>query len=129
MPTLWIGAFRLLRLICIRERISLLHCHQAFSTLGGEALVQARTMGYKVRAKSNSGAVVFDVCLCCVCCWGGGEVASQCRRRAFSTLGGEVLVRMRTVGYKVSVQLLFLIQHEEFLLYAVLGANSLMPDA
>ncbi|KAF6266378.1 glycosyl transferase [Scenedesmus sp. NREL 46B-D3] len=48
MPTLWLGAFRLLRLICIRERISLVHCHQAFSTLGGEALVQARTMGYKV---------------------------------------------------------------------------------
>lgn len=49
MPTLWLGAFRLLRLICIREAISLVHCHQAFSTLGGEALVQARTMGYKVR--------------------------------------------------------------------------------
>ncbi|WIA35689.1 hypothetical protein OEZ86_004095 [Tetradesmus obliquus] len=48
MPTLWLGAFRLLRLICIRENISLVHCHQAFSTLGGEALVQARTMGYKV---------------------------------------------------------------------------------
>lgn len=48
MPT-WVGAFRLLRLICLRERITLVHCHQAFSTLGGEALLQARTMGYKVR--------------------------------------------------------------------------------
>lgn len=53
MPTLWLGAFRLLRLICIRERISLVHCHQAFSTLGGEALVQARTMGYKVRLEAG----------------------------------------------------------------------------
>lgn len=48
LPT-WVGAFRLLRLICLRERITLVHCHQAFSTLGGEALLQARTMGYKVR--------------------------------------------------------------------------------
>eukprot|EP00878_Enallax_costatus_P003436 GHUV01003647.1.p1 GENE.GHUV01003647.1~~GHUV01003647.1.p1 ORF type:complete len:475 (+),score=123.32 GHUV01003647.1:322-1746(+) len=47
MPT-WVGAFRMLRLICVRERINLVHCHQAFSTLGAEALVQARTMGYKV---------------------------------------------------------------------------------
>lgn len=47
LPT-WVGAFRLLRLICLREQITLVHCHQAFSTLGGEALLQARTMGYKV---------------------------------------------------------------------------------
>eukprot|EP00775_Hariotina_reticulata_P007529 gene7529-7739_t len=47
MPT-WVGAFRMLRLVCIREQVDLVHCHQAFSTLGGEALLQARTMGYKV---------------------------------------------------------------------------------
>lgn len=47
MPT-FVGAFRLLRLICLRESINLVHCHQAFSSLGGEALLQARTMGYKV---------------------------------------------------------------------------------
>jgi hypothetical protein len=29
-------------------KTGMVHCHQAFSTLGGEALVQARTMGYKV---------------------------------------------------------------------------------
>ncbi len=47
-PT-WVGAMRLLRLICLRERVSLIHAHQAFSTLGGEAALQARAMGYKVR--------------------------------------------------------------------------------
>jgi phosphatidylinositol glycan class A protein len=64
MPTLWLGAFRLLRLICIRERISLVHCHQAFSTLGGEALVQARTMGYKVRVQQLQGCVNQCEVLC-----------------------------------------------------------------
>lgn len=49
LPT-FIGAFRLLRLICLREAVDLVHCHQAFSTLGGEALLQARTMGYKASA-------------------------------------------------------------------------------
>ncbi len=42
------GAFRLLRCILVRERITLLHAHQAFSALGLEALVHAQTMGYKV---------------------------------------------------------------------------------
>ncbi|KAF8057928.1 hypothetical protein HT031_005874 [Scenedesmus sp. PABB004] len=46
MPT-WVGAFRVLRLVLLRERITLLHAHQAFSTLGAEALLHARTMGYR----------------------------------------------------------------------------------
>lgn len=53
LPT-FVGAFRLLRLICLRERVDLVHCHQAFSTLGGEALLQARTMGYKASAKGRA---------------------------------------------------------------------------
>lgn len=48
LPTIY-GSFRLLRLILIRERITLVHAHQAFSTLGLECLLHARTMGYKVR--------------------------------------------------------------------------------
>lgn len=48
LPT-FIGTLRLLRCILLRERITLVHAHQAFSTLGLEALLQARTMGYKVR--------------------------------------------------------------------------------
>jgi hypothetical protein len=31
-----------------------LHCNQVYSTLGGEVLVQARTMGYKVRCSSGN---------------------------------------------------------------------------
>jgi hypothetical protein len=63
LPT-WVGAFRLLRLICLRERITLVHCHQAFSTLGGEALLQARTMGYKVSSSTiTPGAEVQQMCL------------------------------------------------------------------
>ncbi|GBG71325.1 hypothetical protein CBR_g8747 [Chara braunii] len=46
-PTFY-GTFPLLRVIMLRERITLLHAHQAFSCLGLEALLQARTMGYKV---------------------------------------------------------------------------------
>jgi phosphatidylinositol glycan class A protein len=62
LPT-WVGAFRLLRLICLRERITLVHCHQAFSTLGGEALLQARTMGYKVSITMTLDAAVQHMCL------------------------------------------------------------------
>lgn len=47
LPTL-IGVFRLLRVIIIRERVTIVHAHQAFSALGGEALLHARAMGYKV---------------------------------------------------------------------------------
>src|SRR5687767_833457 len=52
LPT-FVGAMRLLRSILIRERITVVHAHQAFSTLGLEALLQARTMGYKVRPKGH----------------------------------------------------------------------------
>ena len=48
LPTVF-GGFRLLRTILIRERISLVHAHQAFSVMGHEAILQARTMGYKVK--------------------------------------------------------------------------------
>jgi hypothetical protein len=39
---------RMLRLIIAREGISLVHAHQAFSTMGLEACLQARTLGLKV---------------------------------------------------------------------------------
>ena len=47
LPTIF-GGFRLLRVILIREGITLVHAHQAFSVMGHEAILQARTMGYKV---------------------------------------------------------------------------------
>lgn len=47
LPTIF-GGFRLLRNILIREGITLVHAHQAFSVMGHEAILQARTMGYKV---------------------------------------------------------------------------------
>lgn len=47
LPTFY-GTLPILRTILIRERISLVHGHQAFSTLCHEALMHARTMGYKV---------------------------------------------------------------------------------
>lgn len=47
LPTV-AGNLRLLRVLLIREGITLLHAHQAFSALGLEALVHARTMGYRV---------------------------------------------------------------------------------
>ncbi len=46
-PTLF-GGFGLLREVLLRERISLVHAHQAFSAIAHEALLHARTMGYKV---------------------------------------------------------------------------------
>lgn len=46
-PTLY-GNFPIVRTILIRERISMVHGHQAFSTLCHEAVMHARTMGYKV---------------------------------------------------------------------------------
>ncbi|KIY98372.1 phosphatidylinositol glycan, class A [Monoraphidium neglectum] len=46
LPTI-AGNMRLLRAILVREGITLLHAHQAFSALGIEALVHARTMGYR----------------------------------------------------------------------------------
>ncbi|KAL6530639.1 hypothetical protein OROMI_028528 [Orobanche minor] len=47
LPTFY-GTIPIVRTILIRERISLVHGHQAFSTLCHEALMHARTMGYKV---------------------------------------------------------------------------------
>ncbi|GKU95154.1 hypothetical protein SLEP1_g59429 [Rubroshorea leprosula] len=47
LPTFY-GTLPIIRTILIRERISLVHGHQAFSTLCHEALMHARTMGYKV---------------------------------------------------------------------------------
>ena len=46
-PTLF-GNMHVLRLICLRERITMLHAHQAFSTLGLEACLTGRVMGHKV---------------------------------------------------------------------------------
>nr|WDD38918.1 phosphatidylinositol N-acetylglucosaminyltransferase subunit A [Fagopyrum tataricum] len=46
-PTLY-GTLPIVRTILIREKISLVHGHQAFSTLCHEALMHARVMGYKV---------------------------------------------------------------------------------
>ncbi|KAL8204520.1 hypothetical protein R6Q57_010143 [Mikania cordata] len=47
LPTFY-GTLPIIRSILIRENISLVHGHQAFSTLCHEALMHARTMGYKV---------------------------------------------------------------------------------
>ncbi|XP_051138717.1 phosphatidylinositol N-acetylglucosaminyltransferase subunit A [Andrographis paniculata] len=46
-PTLF-GNLPIVRTVLIRERISIVHGHQTFSTLCHEALMHARTMGYKV---------------------------------------------------------------------------------
>lgn len=46
-PTLF-GGFALLREVLLRERITLVHAHQAFSAIAHEAILHARTMGYKV---------------------------------------------------------------------------------
>lgn len=42
------GNFALLRVILIRERISILHGHQSGSVLACQSVLQARAMGYKV---------------------------------------------------------------------------------
>uniref|UniRef100_A0A1D1YN71 phosphatidylinositol N-acetylglucosaminyltransferase n=1 Tax=Anthurium amnicola TaxID=1678845 RepID=A0A1D1YN71_9ARAE len=47
LPTFYL-TLPIMRTIFIRERISVVHGHQAFSTLCHEALMHARTMGYKV---------------------------------------------------------------------------------
>ncbi|CAL5200248.1 unnamed protein product [Lathyrus oleraceus] len=46
-PTLY-GLLPIIRTILIRERITVVHGHQAFSTFCHESLMHARTMGYKV---------------------------------------------------------------------------------
>ncbi|KAG8082199.1 hypothetical protein GUJ93_ZPchr0014g46597 [Zizania palustris] len=45
LPTLFL-TFPIVRAILIREKISVVHGHQAFSTLCHEALMHARTIGY-----------------------------------------------------------------------------------
>eukprot|EP00256_Glycine_max_P068540 XP_025983135.1 phosphatidylinositol N-acetylglucosaminyltransferase subunit A isoform X2 [Glycine max] len=47
LPTFY-GLLPIIRTILIRERITVVHGHQAFSTFCHEALMHARTMGYKV---------------------------------------------------------------------------------
>lgn len=47
LPTFYL-TLPIMRNIFIRERISVVHGHQAFSTLCHEAIMHARTMGYKV---------------------------------------------------------------------------------
>ena len=47
LPTFYL-TLPIMRNIFIRERITLVHGHQAFSTLCHEAIMHARTMGYKV---------------------------------------------------------------------------------
>ena len=47
LPTFY-GTLPIMRTILIQEKITLVHGHQAFSTLCHEALMHARTMGYKV---------------------------------------------------------------------------------
>uniref|UniRef100_A0A803LBJ3 phosphatidylinositol N-acetylglucosaminyltransferase n=1 Tax=Chenopodium quinoa TaxID=63459 RepID=A0A803LBJ3_CHEQI len=47
LPT-FSGTLPIMRTIFVREKISLVHGHQAFSTFCHEALMHARTMGYKV---------------------------------------------------------------------------------
>ncbi|KAK4793481.1 hypothetical protein SAY86_023916 [Trapa natans] len=47
LPTFY-GTLPIMRNILIREKISIVHGHQAFSTLCHEALMHARTMGYKI---------------------------------------------------------------------------------
>jgi phosphatidylinositol glycan class A protein len=41
------GNFKLLRSVLLRERITILHAHQAFSVMAHEAIFHGRTMGYK----------------------------------------------------------------------------------
>ncbi len=45
-PTFY-ATFPLLRNILIREGITIVHGHQATSTMAHEAILQARTMGYR----------------------------------------------------------------------------------
>jgi phosphatidylinositol N-acetylglucosaminyltransferase subunit A len=55
-PTLF-GGFALLREVLLRERITLLHAHQAFSAIAHEAILHARTMGCKVGRLHAQAAV------------------------------------------------------------------------
>lgn len=65
LPTIF-GGFRLLRTILVREGITLVHAHQAFSVMGHEAILQARTMGYKVSGRLACQDGMFQSCYCCL---------------------------------------------------------------
>jgi len=66
LPTIF-GGFRLLRVILIREGITLVHAHQAFSVMGHEAILHARTMGYKVRHMLEYWLTRLGVCPMSLC--------------------------------------------------------------
>lgn len=53
MPT-FCAFFPLFRQILIRERITLVHGHQASSTMSHEAILFAKTMGYRVAYTDHS---------------------------------------------------------------------------
>ncbi|BBN14899.1 phosphatidylinositol N-acetylglucosaminyltransferase subunit A [Marchantia polymorpha subsp. ruderalis] len=59
-PTLF-GTFPIFRTIMLRERITIVHGHQAFSTLCHEAIMHARTMGYKTVFTDHSLCGFADV--------------------------------------------------------------------
>ncbi|XP_047175184.1 phosphatidylinositol N-acetylglucosaminyltransferase subunit A isoform X2 [Vigna umbellata] len=56
LPTFY-GLLPIIRIILIRERITVVHGHQAFSTFCHEALMHARTMGYKFTLADVSQAI------------------------------------------------------------------------
>ena len=66
LPTIF-GGFRLLRVILIREGITLVHAHQAFSVMAHEAILHARTMGYKVRHMLEDYLTRLAVCHMSLC--------------------------------------------------------------
>lgn len=70
MPT-FCAFFPLFRQILIRERISLVHGHQASSVMSHEAILFAKTMGYRVTYTDHSLFGFADAARCefdCVCC-------------------------------------------------------------
>ncbi|KAF5839094.1 hypothetical protein DUNSADRAFT_1639 [Dunaliella salina] len=73
-PTVF-GSMRILRVIMLRECVHIVHAHQAFSTLGLEACLHARTMGYKVVFTDHSlfgfadvPSILMNQLLKCVLC-------------------------------------------------------------
>jgi len=66
LPTIF-GGFQLLRVILIREGITLVHAHQAFSVMGHEAILHARTMGYKVKHMLEYWLTRLAICHMSLC--------------------------------------------------------------
>ncbi|KAI9083305.1 hypothetical protein K1719_034837 [Acacia pycnantha] len=56
LPTIY-GLLPIIRTILLRERITIVHGHQAFSTFCHEALMHGRTMGYKFTLADLSQAI------------------------------------------------------------------------